>query len=92
MTYTAHPLQEKQLAYFRHLQQQLEARETQTKSIYLRHQFLKRQNIKNYQNEHDRISNAMRASLVPDTTKRQLQERISDLQKLGARAVAGIDD
>ena len=92
MIYSTHPLHEKQLAYFRHLKQQLDARETQTKSIYLRRQFLNRQKVKNYQHEHDRIAGILRTSLVPDTTKGQLQDRVSYLQSLGAKAVAGIED
>ena len=92
MVFSYHPLHEKQLAYFRHLKYQLEARETQTKSNELRRHFLQRQKIKNYQNEHDRISYHLRNSLVPDTIKRNLQNRVDELTKLGASAVVGIQD
>ena len=40
MTCSGHPLHEKQLAYFRHVKAELEARESKTKSISLRRDFL----------------------------------------------------
>ena len=92
MTFSGHPLHEKQLAYFRHVKAELEARESKTKSISLRRDFLMRQKAKNYQNEHDRISNALHSNLVQDTTKKDIQDRIGKLQKLGASAVNNIKD
>jgi hypothetical protein len=92
MIYSSHPLHEKQLAYFRHLKKELEARQTLVSSISLRRQFLKRQKIANYQNEHDRIANIMNTNLVSNTTKMQLQQRVRNLQQLGAMAVSGIED
>jgi hypothetical protein len=55
MTFSGHPFHEKQLAYFRHVKAELEARETKTKSIALRRNFLMRQKSKHYQHEHDRM-------------------------------------
>ena len=92
MTSSGHPLHEKQLAYFRHVKAELEARESKTKSISLRRDFLMKQKAKNYQNEHDRISNALHSNLVQDTTKKDIQDRIGKLQKLGASAVNNIKD
>jgi hypothetical protein len=92
MTFSGHPLHEKQLAYFRHVKAELEARESKTKSISLRRDFLMKQKAKNYQNEHDRISNALHSNLVQDTTKKDIQDRIGKLQKLGASAVNNIKD
>ena len=92
MTFSGHPLHEKQLAYFRHVKAELEARESKTKSISLRRDFLMKQKAKNYQNEHDRISNALHSNLVQDTTKTDIQDRIGKLQKLGASAVNNIKD
>ena len=71
---------------------ELEARESKTKSISLRRDFLMKQKAKNYQNEHDRISNALHSNLVQDTTKKDIQDRIGKLQKLGASAVNNIKD
>ena len=92
MTFSGHPLHEKQLAYFRHVKAELEARESKTKSISLRRDFLMKQKAKNYKNEHDRISNALHSNLVQDTTKKDIQDRIGKLQKLGASAVNNIKD
>ena len=92
MTFSGHPLHEKQLAYFRHVKAELEARESKTKSISLRRDFLMKQKAKNHQNEHDRISNALHSNLVQDTTKKDIQDRIGKLQKLGASAVHNIKD
>jgi len=92
MTFSGHPLHEKQLAYFRHVKAELEARESKTKSISLRRDFLMKQKAKNYQNEHNRISNALHSNLVKDTTKKDIQDRIGKLRKLGASAVNNIKD
>ena len=92
MTFSGHPLHEKQLAYFRHVKAELEARESKTKSISLRRDFLMKQKAKNYQNEHDRISNALHSNLVQDTTQKDIQDRIGKLQKLGASDVNNIKD
>ena len=91
MTFSGHPLHEKQLAYFRNIKAQLDARETRTKSIALRRNFLMRQKIGNYQNEHDRIKYILHNNLVP-TTKDKLTSRVAELEKLGASAFVGIKD
>ena len=92
MTFSGHPLHEKPLAYFRHVEAELKARESKTKPISLRRDFLMKQEPKNYQNEHDWISNALHSNLVQDTTKKDIQDRIGKLQKLGASAVNNIKD
>ena len=92
MTFSGHPLHEKQLAYFRHVKAELEARETKTKSIALRRNFLMRQKVSNYQNEHDRIAHVMHNNLVPNTTKDKIKSRVAELEKLGASAFVGIKD
>ena len=92
MTFSGHPLHENQLAYFRHVKAQLDARETKTKSIALRRNFLLRQKIGNYQNEHDRIAHVMHNNLVPNTTKEKIKSRVAELEKLGASAFVGIKD
>jgi hypothetical protein len=92
MTFNGHPLHEKQLAYFRHMKTELEARETKTKSTALRRNFLMRQKINNYQNEHDRIARVLSNNLVPNTTRDKIRSRVSDLEKLGASAFIGIKD
>ncbi len=84
------PLLEKRLAYYKHLKQQLEARETKISSINLRKQWLQRQNANNYQQEYDRIRNTMSHSVVPNTTVDMMKQRMKRLEELGAQAVDGI--
>ncbi len=62
------PLLEKRLAYFKHMKDQLDARDTKIRSINLRKEWLQRQTANNYQLEYDRIRNAMSHSVVPNTT------------------------
>ncbi len=84
------PLLEKRLAYYKHLKQQLEARETKISSINLRKEWLQRQNANNYQQEYDRIRNTMSHSVVPNTTVDMMKQRMKRLEELGAQAVDGI--
>ena len=84
------PLLEKRLAYYKHLKQQLEARETKISSINLRRQWLQRQTANNYQQEYDRIKNTMSHSVVPNTTVDMMRQRMKRLEELGAQAVDGI--
>ncbi len=84
------PLLEKRLAYYKHLKQQLEARETKLSSINIRNAWLQRQNANNYQQEYDRIRNTMSHSVVPNTTVDMMRQRMKRLEELGAQAVDGI--
>ncbi len=84
------PLLEKRLAYYKHLKQQLEARETKISSINLRKQWLQRQNANNYQQEYDRIRNTMSHSVVPNATVDMMRQRMKRLEELGAQVVDGI--
>ena len=84
------PLSEKQLAYYKHVKQQLEARETKISSLNLRKQWLQRQTANNYQLEYDRIRNTMSHSTVPNTTIDMMKQRMKRLKELGAQAVDGI--
>ena len=53
------PLSEKQLAYFKHMKDQLDARDTKIRSINSRKEWLQKQTANNYQLEYDRIRNTM---------------------------------
>ncbi len=84
------PLLEKRLAYYKHLKQQLDARETKLSSINIRNAWIQRQNANNYQQEYDRIRNTMSHSVVPNTTVDMMKQRMKRLEELGAQAVDGI--
>jgi len=84
------PLLEKRLAYFKHMKDQLDARDTKIRSINLRKEWLQRQTANNYQLEYDRIRNTMSHSVVPNTTVDMMKQRMKKLEDLGAQAVDGI--
>ena len=66
-----------------HMKKQLEARETKTKSITTRNNWIERQNNANYRNELDRIRNELEqhSKLSPLTIKK-LEEREEYLKTL----------
>ena len=80
---------EQQLSYYEQLQKQLDARETKQMSIYLRHKYLERQKIANYQNEYDRIRGIISDSVIRHgaNTFEKLKERQNKLKELGAMAI-----
>jgi len=84
------PLLGKRLAYFKHMKDQLDARDTKIRSINLRKEWLQRQTANNYQLEYDRIRNTMSHSVVPNTTVDMTKQRMKKLEDLGAQAVDGI--
>ncbi len=84
------PLLEKRLAYFKHMKDQLDARDTKIRSINLRKEWLQRQTANNYQLEYDRIRNTMSHSIVPNATVDATKQRMKRLEDLGAQAVDGI--
>lgn len=72
----SHPLAaERRLHYYRQLKANLEAHTTKSKNNSLRRQWLKRQKIANYQNEHDRIRNMIAANVVPEASIKALEKR-----------------
>jgi hypothetical protein len=86
-----HPLHEKQLAYFKTLQQQLDARKAKVSSVYARRNFLQKQQTANYTNELNRLRGVYSSSNVK-TTKDIMQKRIEELKILGGKAVDSIQD
>jgi hypothetical protein len=55
--------------------------------VKFRHNALKKQRKHNYQLEYDRIRSVLGQNLVPNTTRSMIQNRMKDLEELGARAV-----
>lgn len=85
------PLQEKQLAYFKNVQTQLDARKAKVSSVAARRNFLMRQNNANYTNELNRLRGVYSHSNVK-TTKDRIDARFKVLTELGAKAVDSIKD
>ena len=77
----------KYLGQYEKLQKLLDARETRKALVEFRHNALKKQRKHNYQLEYDRIRSVLGQNLVPNTTRSMIQNRMKDLEELGARAV-----
>ena len=76
--------------YWNRVKHMMEMHEIKQKSIHFRKQLLENRAKVNYQNEYDRIRGTISPSVVPIQTKRNIQNRMNDLEKLGAQAFAGI--
>ena len=57
------------LSQLKHLNAQIEARLTRTKSVALVNEWRQKQNIRNYTSEYDRIRNELSNSAIPYQTK-----------------------
>lgn len=85
--YSDHPMlrpyKTKQLAYFKQLKKQLEARQTNIESVKLRHDWLQRQKVSNYHNEYDRIKGELSSSVLPiGVSKTRLENRQKELEQM----------
>ena len=68
----------------------MEMHELKQKSIHFRKQLLENRAKVNYQHEYDKIRGALAHTVVPIQTKRNIEQRMKDLEALGAKAVSGI--
>lgn len=91
MTVNFHPMQEKQLAMYKNVQNQLDARKTKTASSSARRSFMLRQKNSNHSNELNRLRGVYNNTNVRQT-KTQIEGRFAELTKLGAQATGNIQD
>ena len=82
MRFTRKGIENMHLRQLEHMQRQLDARETKTKSIATRKEWLERQNNANYRNEYDRLRGDMEHSRLPFADKYKLQKRADHLKRL----------
>ena len=68
-----------QLSQLKHLNDQIQARLTRTKSVALVNECRQKQNMRNYKSEHDRIRNELSNSAIPFQTKERLKKRTIEL-------------
>ena len=80
-----------QLSQLKHLNDQIKARLTRTKSVALVDEWRQQQNIRNYQSEYDRIRNHVENSATPALNRNALQTRAAHLKTLGAKALDTIN-
>ena len=74
-----------QLSQLKHLNAQIEARLTRTKSVALVNEWRQKQNIRNYTSEYDRIRNELLNSALPMHTQEGVKKRTIELEKMGAK-------
>ena len=78
----------KNLAYYKRVQKEIDARKTKASLILLRKQWIDAQNKKNnYQNEYDRIRGILNTSVTGELTNDKLNSRKVKLEQLGARII-----
>ena len=75
------------LAYYKRVQSDIDARKTKASLIMLRRQWVEKQKITNYQNEYDRIRGILNTSVTGELTNDILNKRKVDLEKLGAKII-----
>jgi hypothetical protein len=74
-----------QLSQLKDLNNHIEARLTRTKSIALTNEWRQKQNMRNYQSEHDRIRNELENSALPYQTQDSIKKRKIELEQMGVK-------
>ena len=75
-------IQKLHLSQVEQLQRILDAKETKAKHLDTRRRWLQQQNNANYRFEHDRLTNALANSVMPNQTQERMKERIEELNSL----------
>ena len=78
------------LAYYKRVQKEIDARKTKASLILLRKQWIDKQTISNYQNEYERIRGILNTSVTGELTNDKLNQRKAKLEQLGARIIDNI--
>ena len=79
-----------QLKQLERMNKEMEVRSSRRANLEIRNKWMQAKNIKNYQSEYDRIRSHMANSSVPFETVQRLSNRKSVLEKLGAKALDGM--
>ena len=82
MRFSRKQIENMHLRQLEHVQRQLDARDTKTKSIMTRKNWLERQTNANYRNEYDRLRGEMEHNRLPFKDKYKLQKRADTLNRL----------
>ena len=78
------------LHYYKNLQQLIEGHKAKAADLAFRNKLIRESIAKNYQMEYDRIRNSLERSVMPGVTKLMLENRLEQLEKLGAKAINAI--
>ena len=82
MRFSRKQIENMHLRQLEHVQRQLDARDTKTKSIMTRKNWLERQTNANYRNEYDRLRGEMEHNRLPFKDKNKLHDRADTLRRL----------
>jgi len=82
MRFSRKRIENMHLRQLEHVQRQLDARDTKTKSIMTRKNWLERQTNANYRNEYDRLRGEMGSRRIPFGNKYKLEKRADTLSRL----------
>ena len=82
MRFSRNRIETMHLRQLEHVQRQLDARDTNTKSIMTRKNWLERQTNANYRNEYDRLRGDMEHNRLPFKDKYKLENRANTLRRL----------
>ena len=75
------------LHYYKHLQQLIEGHKAKAADLAFRNKLIRESIAKNYQMEYDRIRNSLERSVMPGVTQLMLENRLKELEDLGAKAI-----
>ena len=82
MRFSRKRIENMHLRQLEHVQRQLDARDSKTKSIMTRKNWLERQTNANYRNEYDRLRGEMGQTRIPFGDKYKLEKRANTLSRL----------
>ena len=75
------------IGYFKRVENMMDAHESMQKSITFRKQLLDKRTQANYQNEYEKLRGILAHNVVPEQTRDRLNNRVTNLVKLGAQAL-----
>ena len=83
---------DKAIEKFKRKQKELEIHQTKPALIKLRNSFIENQKRHNYNNEYERLIGVLTNKAITHSANRdQLENKVKHLEKLGARAVGGLN-
>jgi len=75
------------IQYFKRVEEMMDGHESMQKSITFRKQLLDKRTQANYQNEYEKLRGILAHNVVPEQTRDRLNNRVTNLVKLGAQAL-----
>ena len=80
------------IRHFKRKKDELEAHQTKAALITLRKKWIENQKLHNYNNEYDKLIGVLTNKAITHSgNTEQLENRVKQLEQMGARAVAGLN-